>query len=327
MLVGFPNSGSVHATDLLDRRAKYYAFFVHHDWKVARNFTLNLGLRWETHTPRIDEHDRQNGFGATAINPVSKTPGIVTFASRDGAGRALYDGDYNNFAPRVGFAWKPLGNEKTVVRSGYGVFFGPPLPGSNNTSAGFETSGNYITPDNGITAPFFLRDGFPSTTRAELGPGFGAVPVGSAARFAPEFIEGSRRLGYSQQWNFDLQRDLGWDTVLDAGYLANTGHKLNGPNTSINQVRPELMGPGNAQARRPFPQFNNVTLVAPMWGNSSYHSLNVKAEKRFSHGLNFLVNYTYSKFIDDVPSGFEVGQTSGGIQNFYNRRVEKAVRK
>jgi hypothetical protein len=84
------------------------------------------------------------------------------------------------------------------------------------------------------------------------------------------------------------------------------------------------MGPGNAQIRRPFPQFGNVTVTAPMWGNSNYHGLNVKVEKRFSGGLNFLANYTHSKFIDDVPAGFEAGQ-SGGIQNFYNRRAERAL--
>jgi hypothetical protein len=103
------------------------------------------------------------------------------------------------------------------------------------------------------------------------------------------------------------------------------GHKLNGPDTSINQVPPALMGPGNAQVRRPFPQFDTVTLVAPMWGNSSYHGLNVKVEKRFSHGLNLLANYTWSKFIDDVPAAFEIGVVSAGIQNFYDRKSERSL--
>ena len=88
-------------------------------------------------------------------------------------------------------------------------------------------------------------------------------------------------MGYSQQWNLTLQRDLGWGTLVEAAYLANVGHKLNGPNTNINQVRPELMGAGNAQIRRPFPQFGNVVSLGPFWGNSSYHALNLKIEKRF----------------------------------------------
>lgn len=324
LLLGRPNSASIQSTQELDRRSKYWAGFVQDDWKLAANLTLNLGLRWEAHTPRIDARDRQNGFDPTAINPVSGTPGVVTFASRDGLGRTVYRGDYNNWTPRIGLAWKPRAN--TVVRAGYGVFFGPPLPGSNTASAGFEIAGTFQSPDNGVTAPFLLRDGFPSTPApTDLGPGFGAVRVGQAVRFAPTYIDPDRQLGYSHQWNVGVQRELAWQTLIEVSYVANVGHKLNGPNTNTNQVRPELMGAGNAQVRRPFPQFANVTVVTPMWGNSSYHSVNVKAEKRFSRGLNFLANYTHAKFIDDVASGFEFGSIPGGIQDFYNRRAEKSL--
>jgi len=107
-------------------------------------------------------------------------------------------------------------------------------------------------------------------------------------------------------------------------YIGNIGRKLDGPSTSINQVRPELMGPGNAQVRRPFPQFGNVTLITPFWGNSEYHAANFKLEKRFSHGLNFLTSYVFSKFMDDVTAAFEVGAVGGGIQNYYDRRSEWA---
>jgi hypothetical protein len=323
MLLGFVNSGEVRATDELDRRSKYFAFYLQDDWKVTRNLTLNLGLRWEAHTPRFDANDRINGFDAVKINPVSRTPGVVTFANRDGYSRSLYNGDYNNLTPRFGFAWKPFAN--TVLRGGYGIFFGPPLPGSNNTSAGFETSGSFTSPDNGVTAAFLLRNGFPDTTRATLDAGYGAVPVGQPIRFAPDFNDLDRRIGYSQQWNFVVQREVGWSTVLELSYVGNVGHKLPGPSSNINQVPPALMGPGNAQIRRPFPQFGNVSVNTPFWGNSSYHGGNAKLEKRFSQGLNFLFNYTFSKFIDDVTSGQELGAVGGGIQNIYDRRAEKAL--
>ncbi len=325
LLVGFPNTGDIRDPDILDRRAKYFAFFAQDDWKLTPTLTLNLGIRWETHTPRFDANDRQNSFDRAMINPVSNTPGVITFANRDGLGRQIYNGDYNNFMPRFGFAWKPFGLSRTVVRGGYGIFFGPPLPGSNNNSLGFETSGDFSTPDNGITAPFLLRDGFPDTSRAALGPAFGAVRVGQPVRVAPDFIDQERRIGYMQQWNFVIQHDLGWQSVLELSYLGTVGHKLPGPGANINQVPVELMGPGNAQIRRPFPQFGNVVSSTPFWGNSSYHGINVKVEKRFSGGLNFLLNYTHSKFIDDVTSNQELGQAGGGIQNIYNRRVEKAL--
>jgi hypothetical protein len=324
MLTGFVSSGDVRGTDELDRRSKYLAFFFQDDWKVTRNLTLNLGVRWETHTPRFDANDRINGFDTGKTNPVSGTPGIVTFANRDGYSRSLYSGDYNNIMPRFGFAWKPDFLKRTVIRGGYGIFYGPPLPGTNNTSAGFETSGSFSTPDNSLTPAFMLRDGFPSTSRPQLGPGYGAVPVGQAIRFAPEFIVPERRIGYSQQWNFALQKEFPWLTVMELSYLGNVGHKLPGPDTNINQVHPSLMGSGNAQVRRPFPQFGNLIIVTPFWGNSSYHGFNAKIEKRFSSGLNFLMNYTFSKFIDDVTSSQELG-TVGGLQDVYNRRAEKSL--
>ncbi|MDX2181632.1 MAG: carboxypeptidase regulatory-like domain-containing protein [Bryobacteraceae bacterium] len=326
LLLGFPNSGSIQATQPIDRVGTYWAAFFQDDWRITSNFTLNVGLRWEAHTPRIDRNDRQSSMDDRYINPVSGTFGIMVFANRDGRTRNLYDGDYNNYAPRIGFAWKPFGSTRTVVRAGYGVFFGPPLPGSNNSAAGFAIQGDFQTPDNGITAPFLLRNGFPATPPAsELNAGFGAVRVGQAVRLAPEFIEMNRQLGYSQQWNFLIQRELGWNTLVETGYTANVGHKLNGPTTSVNQVPLNQMGAGNAQIRRPFPQYGNVANIAPMWGNSSYHALNVKAEKRFSDGLNFLVNYTFSKFIDDVNHGFENGAPAGGIQNLYDRQAEKGL--
>ena len=326
MLLGLVNNGSIQSTQPIDRQAWYYAAFAQDDWKVTTNLTINAGLRWETHTPRVDTLDRQNGFDDKAINPVSRTPGVITFAARDGLGRTLYAGDYNNFAPRLGLAWKPFGSTKTVVRSAYGMFFGPPLPGSNNNTAGFEIAGDYQTPDNGLTPAFLLRNGFPAPpATVDLNAGFGAVPVGQAVRYAPQFIEQHRQLGYSQQWNLTIQRELKWSTLLEAGYVANVGHKLNASNTSVNQVPPALMAAGNAQIRRPFPQFANVVSVAPMFGNSNYHAMNVKLEKRFANGLNFLSNYTWSKFIDDVSAGFENGNAVSGIQNLYDRRPEKAL--
>ncbi len=325
LLAGYVHRGQVRVLDRVDRRAQYWAGFVQDDWKVRSNFTLNLGMRWETHTPRVDANDRQNGFDLNAINPVCDCPGVITFAGRDGQGRTVYDGDYNNITPRIGFAWQPFGDNKTVVRSGYGVFFGPPLPGSNNMAAGFSVEGDFLTPDNGVTAPFLLRNGFPAVQRPELGPGFGAVAPGQSAVFSPQLIDQERQLGYSQMWNLSVQRSMGSNTVFEASYLGNVGHKLPGPGVSMNQVHPDLWRSGNMQALRPFPQFNNVTRISPMWGNSSYHGMNLKLEKRFSNGLNFLTNYTYAKFIDDTFSGQEAGDVNLGMQNYYDRANEKAL--
>ncbi|MBM3793961.1 MAG: TonB-dependent receptor [Acidobacteria bacterium] len=325
LLLGFPNSANILDSESLDRRAKYFALFVQDDWKVTPNLTLNIGARWKAHTPKFDASDRMNGFNPLTLNPVSNTPGVVTFAGRDGQGRQLYNGDWNNIMPRIGIAWKPMGRAGTVIRMGFGSFFGPPLPGSNNNSLGFARQADFTTPDNGITAPFFLRDGLPgNATSPTLGPGFGAVPVGRPAALNVDFVETDRQLGSTMQWNFSAQQDVGRNSVVELSYVGTVGHKLNGPGVNINQVRPELMGAGNAQSRWLFPQFGNVNPTAPMWGNSSYHGLNLKYEKRFSQGLNVLANYTFSKFIDDVAAGFELG-AEPAQQNYYNRHAEKAL--
>lgn len=76
----------------------------------------------------MDANNRQNSFDLTAINPVSGTPGVVTFAGQDGLGKRVYRGDYNNFAPRIGIAWRPFEDRNLLIRTGYGVYFGPPFP-------------------------------------------------------------------------------------------------------------------------------------------------------------------------------------------------------
>lgn len=125
--------------------------------------------------------------------------------------------------------------------------------------------------DGGLTAPFTLSSGFPAVPAGEaLTEGFGAVPVGMPVRFSPQFLEGNRNTPYNQQWNFSIQRELGWNTMAEIAYIGNVGHKLEANAfMNINQVPPDKMGPGNAQLRRPFPQFGGVYQIRPTWGNSN----------------------------------------------------------
>ena len=111
---------------------------------------------------------------------------------------------------------------------------------------------------------------------------------------------------------------------MEVGYLANVSHHLTANDLSLDQVAPELMGPGNAQGRRPFPQFSNVTWINPSIGNSTYHGGFVRAEKRFGGNFSFLAHYTFSKFLDDVESANEYG-TTGSYMDAYNRRLDKGL--
>ncbi len=329
LLLGWTTSGELVNSDLIFSRTDNYAAFIQHDWKVTSKLTLNTGLRWEMDTPRWEKEDnRQSGFDPDAINPVCDCPGIVTFSGRDGQNKYAHDFDTNNFGPRVGFAWRAM--DDLVVRAGYGINYNGPYLGSVAFSLlnGFSLSGSFSSPDGGFTPAFLFRDGMPAITRDELGPGFGAVPIGARARLNVDFLQKDHVNAYAQQWNLTIQKSLSRDLLLEAAYLANVAHKLSGPNANINMI-PLVDGRGperQDQTLRPFPQFNSVLLRNPPWGNSSYHSMNLKLEKRYSAGLNFLMNYTWSKFLDDVQAAAELGGEQGnGITHIELRHLNKSL--
>src|SRR5438876_8590794 len=138
----------------------------------------------------VDVRDRMNSFDLGQINPVSGTPGVVKFMGLNGYRSTPYDTDWNNFGPRVGFAWKVLGSDRTVLRGGYGIAFAHPFDAGvpNAVALGFSLQANLNTPDNGLTAPFYLRDGVPiKPTAPKLDDTFGSVPVGAATNTAVTF--------------------------------------------------------------------------------------------------------------------------------------------
>ena len=321
-LTGFVNSFLLRETEVLDRYNWYLAWFFQDDWKVTPNLTLNLGLRWETDTPITDRNDRVNSFDMTAINPVSGTPGVVTFGGQP------YQTDWNNFGPRFGFAWRPRGSDVWVIRGGYGVFYEHPFTGGAPSSAslGFERSAGLSSPDNGVTPAFWLRDGVEGI---ELQPpvrdsSFGAVPVGKRPTTNVDFYEPNRRTGYAQHFNFGVQRQLPGEMVVEVSYLGNLGRKMPLSHLPINQVPPQLMGPGNAQVRRPFPQFNRIRIIFPTMGSHNYHAGLIRVEKRISHGLSFLTSYTFARNIGNINqiAGGELGANQI-YQDYYNRRLDK----
>ena len=328
LLLGWANGGALVKTDVLNSRSNYYGAYLQDDWKLTSRLTLNLGLRWEMDYPRWEGQNRQSGFDPFAINPVSGTPGVVTFAGLNGVGRYSHGFDPNNWGPRFGFAWSA--RKGLVLRGGYGIFYNGAYQVSVNNlmSLGFSLNGSFPSPDGGYTPAFLFRNGMPAVPRDKLGPEYGAVPVGGKVTTAPEFIAKDHVNGYSQQWNFTVQKELPGNIVFESAYMANVGHKLSGNNANINMI-PLVNGRGPAvqnQTARTFPQFGNVTSISPSWGNSTYHSLNVKFEKRFSHGLNMLGNYTWSKFIDDVEGSSELGGGSGsGYQHIQLRALDKGM--
>lgn len=333
VLTGWALSGSRAEALLLRTRASAFGFFVQTDWKVTPKLTLNLGVRWDVDTPRRELVDnRQNSFDQFAINPVSNTPGILTWSGRNGLSSYAHNFDKNNFGPRVGFAYRA--NDKWVIRGGSGILYVGQYDQATPIVAniGFGLRNDVVSPDGGRTAGFLLKDGLPAAippSEGLLTPGYGAVPVGQNPTLAIEFFEPKGRVvPYLFNFNFNVQRQLRGNVVVELGYLSTLGHKLTAPGSrSINQVDPSRIGPGNSQILRPFPQFSDVRVIAPTIGNSNYHGLNLRVEKRLSRGLQFNANYTWAKAIDDVESRDELGGNAGdnAFANQYDRRADRGL--
>src|ERR1700691_473824 len=331
LLLGWVDQGSLLATYPLHTRSDSYAAFVQDDWRVTPHFTLNLGLRWDIDQPRWEENNRQNSFNETAINPVSGTPGVITFSGLNGLSKYANNWDLHNFGPRLGFAWNAA--DKWVVRGGGAILYlgeyDQATPIVANT--GFSTQGSFVSPDNGITPAFILANGMPpvsSPTVADLTPGYGAVAVGQKPTTSVAYFQPNRNTGYLYQANLDIQRQLKGNILLDIGYLGTFGHDLPAPDAEgIDQVPTVELGPGNAQVLRPFPQFSNVQIIAADIGKSWYNGVNLGFEKRYSNGLLFKANYTYSKMIDTTTSRNELAAYPGidAFSNYYNQAGDKGL--
>jgi hypothetical protein len=329
--LGWVDQGSLLATYPLHTRSDSYAAFIQDDWRVTPHFTLNIGLRWDIDQPRWETSNRQNSFNPTEINPVSGTPGVIAFSGIDGVSKYANNWDLHNFGPRLGFAWNAA--DKWVVRGGGAILYlgeyDQATPIVANT--GFSTQGSFVSPDNGITPAFILANGMPpvsSPTVADLTPGYGAVAVGQKPTTSVAYFQPNRNTGYLYQANLDIQRQLKGNILLDIGYLGTFGHDLPAPDAeSIDQVPTGELGPGNAQVLRPFPQFSNVQIIAADIGKSWYNGVNLGFEKRYSNGLLFKANYTYSKMIDTTTSRNELAAYPGidAFSNYYNQAGDKGL--
>ncbi len=330
LLLGWTTRGQLVDTDILNTRSDYWGFYVQDSWKVNDRLTLNLGLRWDLDTPRWELNDHQSGFDPYGTNPACDCPGAMLFAARNGRSRYAHDMDLNNFGPRIGFAYRV--GSSTVIRAGYGVnyngVYARAVPFTQFWT--FSRTLDINSPDGGFTPAFPLSSGLPAVapfTEDDRVASFGAVTEGRRT-VSPDFFQQNQENGQSQQWNFTVQKQLPDNMLLEAQYQANVAHRLGGPDYNLNMI-PLAGGRGpesQSQALRPFPQYNNVQLESPDWGNSTYHSLNLKAEKRFSSGLSFLFNYTWSKFIDDVESANELGgEQNNGYTHIALRHLDKAL--
>lgn len=335
LLYGWVAGASRTETLLIRSRANSMGMYVQDDWKVSSNLSVNLGLRWDFDTPRFEAIDnRQNSFDETGNNPACSCPGVITWSGRDARNGSKYAHNfvYGNIGPRVGLSYRA--SENWVIRAGASIVYTGQYDQATPivTNAGFSIQGSFGTL-RPTDAAFLLRDGLPPIevpAEADLVPGFGAVAIGESPRFSPQFFQPEDRPNpYLLTYNFNIQRRLPGDMLFEVGYLSTIGKKLTIPGSATqNQIHPSQIGlvdsEGTApQVLRPFPQFSNVVMISPTFGDSEYHGVNFKLEKRYSNGIQFQTNYTWAKAMDNVEGRNELGGEAGNVPfaNQYDRRI------
>jgi len=312
--VVFLQGGGDFSREIRDRALDAYG---QDTYKVASRLTLNLGLRYELPFPSTERHNEVNLFVPGAQSQVIPTaPAGLLYPGDPGVPAGLIPTQKTAFAPRVGFAWDPLGDAKTVVSAAYGIFYEPYYTGEG---------GPLQDP---VSAPPYLKTqqiSFPVNSFAD--PFYTPNPFSQAFPEPMTLLVVARnlRLPYAQDWNLNVQRSLGADWLLQVAYIGTTGVRL----PRFIEGNPPIFYPGvgvstenNVNQRR---LYSGCTLANPnncVYGSvgeiasiatSSYNALQASLRKRFSHGLSFLASYTWSHSIDDVSSFNITGSASQDV--------------
>ena len=299
------------------------------DWKIARTLTLNLGLRDQYQTPWQEAGDQLTFFDPDAVDPLTGRKGILKLVGQNGASRFQSRPDRNNFAPRIGAAWRS--GEDTVVRGAYGMVYYPGSGGigsapSDLGGGGYLTStgvnlGTYPAAPNTPPPGGSLRNPF---TSGYFEPP--ATQVGASLTTAfPDLIT-----SYAHMWNASVQQRLPWKLIAEVAYVGTRGLNL-WQNLSRNAIPSDALALGSAldamvpnpfygviktgdslltqsttrasQLMKPFPHYAGVTRFRDSIGDSWYKGFTARVD-RSSTNLGFALSYTLSRQEDTVPERF-----------------------
>lgn len=335
-----------------DDGRNYYGLYFSDDWKVTPKLTLNLGVRWDYFGQVIENFGAQANFipsangsqaqylipnnaknrpmSATFVDTLAKDNINLAYTSNESLGLSPKD----DFAPRFGFAYQV--SPKLVVRGGYGLFYGgfenrgySPNIGENYP---FQYQFNFSNSNNGFAnglpngqggIAYKNADGSICAPAATIELGFHCIPLSplqvTGSGLSLEGIQYHYVTPYTQNANLFIQYQLTPNTSLQVGYVGNFARHLEvfpGAN-SVSQILP----PGTATSPYvPYQDFGHGSSYAAPEGSSYYHSGQITLERRFSSGLNFLTNYTYSKNRGDahdlLNGGSDAGYRAPYLPNF-----------
>ena len=338
-------------------RNKNVGVFAGDTWKATHKLSVTYGVRWDVYTPAVDKWNRLSFFDPNKMNPgANNRPGALVFAGNDWGpasfGRRSPERTfYTAFAPRLGLAYSI--NNKTVVRTGYGIFFDQAFypgwnGGSNNT--GFALTQSFSSSLGGLQPAFLLQNGFPQNFVHPPQVSLTFVNGSDAPLYRPY---SANRLPYTQQWNLTVDHEFTHNFHVDVGYVGNHAIRLPSYFNPLNAVNPSYLSMGSAlydtfqpgqtsldgvqapypgwaasmvgcsptvaQALLPYPQYcGNIYGENSNQGWSYYNSLQVKAEKRISHGLWFLTSYTWSKTLTTTNTTQDTQNGGSSVAGYFS---------
>lgn len=294
-LLGYASStGRVSKNVEAEPQNSRYAAFVQDDWNVTPRLTLNLGLRYEYSGLFVNgSGDLANFYPdlgkVVVLSGVGDPRLLSALPIVDGESVGLDPGNYlkkdrNNFAPRLGFAFRPFGGSRFVIRGSYGIFY--------NVIGGY--SGNFQL---ALNPPFLVAESFepapgaiPSLTFERAFPGVGNIPTSPMLNA----ISANRRNPYHQQWNLTLEHEFLRNTAVRASYVGNKGTHLE----RLFNLNDPAPAPGAVQPLRPYQPFGPITYYES-GRNAITHQLQLGALRRFSAGLAFQFEYQFTKALGE----------------------------
>ncbi|MGI8990498.1 MAG: carboxypeptidase regulatory-like domain-containing protein [Bryobacteraceae bacterium] len=368
MLLGTGDTGSATFYARPANANHYFGEYIQDDIKWTRNLTINVGLRLEEETSATERYNRMTAINPYVLNPISsrvtnpftgQAPwnlyGGYVFPGNgpDTLGRRSVTGIEWKPSPRIGIAYSL--NDKTVIRTGYGVFYGVPYDGATREFNGtaFQTSTTWVPNVDKIHPTNLFSNPFPSGFLYPPGSSQGLLTtIGQSLSSA---LPSTLRTAYNQQWNFSIQRSIGENNLLQVAYVGNKGTHLawvgGGGSTSMNQLLPAYSSLGNklltpvanplyglvtsgplaqpqvqyGQLIRPFPLWQTVAADGTAIGNSEYHALQAQFTKRYANGVSLIAGYTWSKLMSDVADGLWNDSShngAGAYRSWYCVRCE-----
>ncbi|PYV98713.1 MAG: hypothetical protein DMG89_10350 [Acidobacteria bacterium] len=367
---GTNNNSNVVTPSRMATQLLYRAFYAGDTFRATRKLTINLGLRVDLQGDWTERYDRQVVFAPDAPSPIASAVGSPNLKgafplvhSSQRSSRSPQDA-WNNVSPRLGFSYELDSN--TVIRTGYGMFYLPVdirwNDAPHNMFINTFTQPWNASADGGVTPNDVLSNPFPGGIIQPMGRNQALIDLQGAGLSAPI---SSNPAPYVQQWNFDIQRQLPGNAVVDVAYAGSKGTHLPMHSQDLDQMLPQFLPQGGPSAANtaivnaltqsvpnpffgivqsgnvgtsttiragqlllPYPQFDDVQIAEPDNRDSIYHSMQAKFQKRFAAGASILAAYTLAKLIDNTNSEInwlEAASPGWGDANAYNLRGERSL--